>query len=242
MALSGPISVRQNTTLDVMKGTRSPFLTTVKITNTRYGVNLKVLSYGRDAVRAGQSGLFFVGEAVNLLALRLNRPLYLNLIDQEIETINHSTKKVMSAEEWRSYFTLGRDYGQTRSVFSRAISWYRKGLNSDDPIDKLLATWLSLEVIAYQYGNKIGASKSHITNQMVSCLNALWGSEKDWKVIPSRSDWLEVMRKKRNDIAHGNSYIVPEYIQMLSDEVLILQELAQAFLIDWEQRSDLENG
>lgn len=236
MTLSGAISVRNPINLEVMKGTRNPFMTNVKIANSRYGVDIKVQAYGRDTERAAQSALFFAGEMVNVLALRLNSPLHLGLADQDIEVSNRSVRRIIGNEEWRDFFTLGRDYGLSRPVFSRAISWYRKGLNTDEPIDKLLAIWLSLEVIGKNFGRKQGPTQSQIINQITSCFNCLWQNEAQWKVIPNASTWFYAVKNKRNDIAHGNFSVHPEYIQTIAEEAPQLQALAHAFLTDWEQR------
>ena len=80
---------------------------------------------------------------------------------------------------------------------------------------------------------------SQILNQITSCFNDLWQSEDQWKIIPNGSAWFYAVKNKRNEIAHGNFSVHPEYMQIIADDVPRLQALSHNFLIDWEQRPNI---
>jgi hypothetical protein len=238
MAVTGDVAVRRPIKIDVMKGSRNPFMTTVRIESAQHGVNLKVISQSRSAKGAAHSGLFFVGEMLNVLCLQLDTPLYLSLSDVDTGNLPKSVRRIISRDEWTRMFTLGREYGQSRSVFARSLSWYRKGLNSEDQIDKLLAIWLSLEVIGKNSGRNTNKTNSEIVNRITHCFNHIWGTPANWPVVPSGEDWFYNIKDKRNDIAHGTFNIHPESLEAISDDVNKIQKLARAFLLSWEQRSE----
>lgn len=240
MSVTGDVAVKRSIEIDVMKGSRNPFMTTVYIESTQHGVNLKVVSQGRSAKSAAHSGLFFVGEMLNVLCLQLDTPLYLNLSDTDIGTLPTSVRRIVSKDEWSRMFTLGREYGQSRSVFARALSWYRKGLNSEDQIDKLLAIWLSLEVIGKNCGRNTQKTSSEIVNRITHCFNHIWGTPDTWPVTPSGEDWFYSIKNKRNDIAHGTFKIHPESLEAISEDVNKIQKLAREFLLAWEQRPEAD--
>jgi hypothetical protein len=238
LTIAGAISVKRAIEIDVMKGSRHPFLTTVRISGNQNGLDLRVVSQSRDRHGAAQSALFFVGEMLNVLTLRVNIPLHLSLADTRPRPVMDSVKMLVERDEWVELFSLGRNYGQERPVFSRALSWYRKGLNSEDPIDKLLAIWLSLEVIGKSCGRNIKISDSEIVNRISDCFNHVWGQPQGWQVIPNGLNQFQQIKAHRNAIAHGNFHVTPEKLQEISDEVPRLQEVARAFLIEWERRPD----
>lgn len=237
MSISGAVTVRRSVKVEVVKGYHHPFLTTVKITNARHGVNVQLTSKARSSHDAAQAALFFVGEMLNVLCLRINVPLYLSLSESEVSFATNSTQRVISKDDWAEMFTLGREFGQKHpAVFSRALSWYRKRLISEDPIDKLLAFWLSLEVVGDERGNNTRSTNSDIVNKLEDCFTNLWGAVESWKVIPGHRDWLYKLKDTRNEIAHGEFAINPESIEELASKVSNLQELACTFLRDWEHR------
>lgn len=238
MSITGDVAVRHAIEIDVMKGSRNPFMTTVRIENAHHGVNLKVISQGSSAKGASHSGLFFVGEMLNILCLHLDTSLYLSLSDADIGTLAKSVRRIISRDEWINMFSLGREYGQSRPVFARALSWYRKGLNSEDQIDKLLAIWLSLEVIGKNYGINTHKTKSEIVNRITHCFNCVWETPNSWPIIPSGESWFYHIKEKRNEIAHGTFKIHPESLEAISEDVSKIQKLARSFLLAWEQRPE----
>lgn len=237
--ITGDIAIRKPFELDVMKGRLNPFSTTITLEQMPHGVRLAVLAKGRTATSARQSALFFVGEMLNMMSLHLDTPLYLGLVDEDKDGSPKSVRRIVTQEEWSYYFKVGRAYGQDRPTFAQALRWFRKGMNSEDQIDRLLSLWLALEVIANECGQKKGTTKSPIVNQIISCCAAIWPDQSAWPATTTAS-WIDDMRKKRNAIAHGSFEIYPESLEAIAVEVDRLQMFGREFLLKWEQRPEKE--
>lgn len=238
LAISGPIAVSRNLQISVEKG-HLPFMTTVKLKNVKQGVEAEVIAIAKTPEEANDVAVYFVGQMLDVLSLRLDLPLYLSLFSPEFRPLNMHVKRRVEEREWREVFRLGRDYGMHRSTFSRALSWYRKGLISEDPIDKLIALWLSLEVVGSKYAHDNERTRKGSKNKVLDCFDQLWGTTDKWKIIPNNSAWIDKIYTLRNHIAHGAMPVDVEAIKEITSELPKLRELAHTFLIDWESQGGI---
>jgi hypothetical protein len=131
-------------------------------------------------------------------------------------------------------FRRGREYDRKRRYFSRSLGWYRKGLNSEDPIDRLLAFWSALEGISSQYFRHSERTKEGIINQICDCFDQLWGNVDNWKVIPGNAKVVNEFYAFRNGIAHGFMNVNVKAIREISARLDLYQTLVHTFLLDWE--------
>ena len=131
-------------------------------------------------------------------------------------------------------FRRGREYDRKRRYFSRSLGWYRKGLNSEDPIDRLLAFWSALEGISSQYFRHSERTKEGIINQICDCFDQLWGNVDNWKVIPGNAKVVNEFYAFRNGIAHGALNLDVDTIRKISSTLELYRSLVYRFLVDWE--------
>jgi len=238
LTLSGPITVRSLLNLKVEKGSRSPFWTTAKIQETARGVMISVVVRARDQEEANDSAVYFVGQTLDTLSLKLDLPIYLSLSGTQFKTIETHTKRVVEELEWSEAFKLGREYGIDRPIFSRALGWYRKGLTGEDPIDRFMAFWSSLEGVGSKFAIIPPGIQSGAINQICNCFDQIWGESTHWRVITNDAECINRFHAIRNGIAHGFMTVEVNSIREVASQLPKLRKLAQAFLSDWEKQKN----
>jgi hypothetical protein len=233
LTVTGPITVRQPLQLNVEKGTRRPFSTTARIRRTSGGVNITVIVRAPDLEEADDAAIYFVGQTLDVLSLNLNLPIALSLSGSHYKPAEPHAKRIVTEAEWSDAFHFGREYGIERPVFSRALSWFRKGLTSEDPIDKLIAWWSSIEGPGSKFARSTPRTQKGAVNQVCDCFDQVWENVGTWKVIPNEAQWVNRFHEARSAIAHGFIPVDIENVREIAALLPKLRELAHAFLSDW---------
>lgn len=236
LIISGPITVERPLNMSVQKGQDQPFWTTLKVTKAPQGVKAEIVAKAINQEEANDAAIYFVGQALDVLSLRTRLPLYVGSLGGYHHTGDTHVKKLIPEQQWRDSFRLGREYGMEQAVLSRALSWFRKGLTSEDPIDKFLAFWSSIEGVGAAYARKTKRTKLGAVNQVCDCLDQLWENVADWKVIPNEASCINDFYKTRSGIAHGYISVDVETVRRISHDLHMIQSLATAFLSDWERK------
>lgn len=237
IAVSGPIELPSNQlTMQVLKGEHRPFQTKVQLKKASHGVYLSVIAIADNPEEANDVAVFFVGRMLDLLSLKIDMPLYLSLFKPQFRVNEDHVRRIVTKHEWQQAFEISQRYGIARSTFCRAISWYRKGLVSEDPVDKLMAFWASLEAICSKYCEQNNRTTNGIINKICNCFDLMWGDVSQWKIIPNEPQLINTFCDKRNEIAHGTLPIVRvEIIKEIAELLPMLKQLCHEFLKDWDQ-------
>lgn len=244
LAISGPVAVKERLELDVQKGMDHPFWTRVKLINKQPGVQAEVVARATTIEEANDAAVYFVGQMLDVLCLWLDLPLHLSLSGPDFRPLPGHVKRLVEKDEWERAFRRGREYGLQWPAYSRALSWYRKGLVSEDPIDKLLAFWNSLEVLGSKHARKTERTEKGAINQVCDCFDQIWKSVGSWRVIPDEAERVNAFYELRIGVAHGARRVDVETIREIALQLPKLKELAHAFLSDWEhyRESDTEGS
>lgn len=138
LAISGPISTGLTTlseelSFEVEKGHNQPFMTTVRLKNTPHGILATVIAQADTSDDANDAAVFFIGQMLDFMCLQHDTPLFVSLSGTQFRSLDTNVKRIVEKQEWIEAFNRGREYGKERPAFSRALSWYRKGLTSEDP-------------------------------------------------------------------------------------------------------------
>ena len=235
LAVSGPINLEASTVrIRPMKGDVLPFETHVTLKRERNGVLVSVIVRADASGSAHDAGLYFVGRAIDVLCLEIDLPLHLSLTGPQFRTGTDHVRALVSKELWLQCFEDGRRYGTERSTFCRALSWFRKGHTSENPLDRFLAYWASIEVIGSKFSESNEHTKKGTINQICNCFDQLWGDCLKWQVIPGKADWVNHFCELRNQISHGTIPLVEmDAIREISGSIPKLHNLALAFLREW---------
>lgn len=237
LTISGPITVERPLSISVQKGHERPFWTNLKLRKAPQGVKAEIVAKAVNQEEASDAAIYFVGQAIDVLSLHTQLPLYVSHSRGSFQIGDSYVKKLIPEQEWRDSFRLGREYGATDVVLSRALSWFRKGMTSEDPIDKFLAFWSSIEGVGSARAQKTERTSRGAVNQVCDCFDQLWGGVASWKVIPNAAEYVNDFHETRNGIAHGYISVDVETVRRISHNLYLIQSLAAVFLSDWEQKT-----
>ena len=236
LAVSGPIGLHRPTLrIRTMKGDVAPFQTQVEIRRDKNGVLVSVIVRADTRESAHDVGLYFVGRALDVLCLETDLPLHLSLSGPQFRTAADHVRRLITEQCWLDCFEDGRQYGTERSTFCRALSWFRKGHNSENPVDKFLAYWASIEIVGSKYARDNERTRRGVKNKICDCFDQLWQSHENWKVIPNDVNWVNRSCERRDQIAHGTIPLVEmDSIREISESLPKLHDLALEFLREWK--------
>lgn len=236
LAISGPIAIKTPLNFPVEKGQDQPFWTTVDLKPATHGILTKVVARASTSEEANDVAVFFIGQMLDYLCLRLRDPLYVSLQGLQFRQSSNNVKRLVERKEWIEAFRLGRDYGLKQPAFSRALSWYRKGLVSEDPMDQLIAYWSSLESIGAKLARRNERTERGAINQICDCFDQIWGNVAEWKVIPNQAELINEIHHLRSGVAHGFIAVYPDKVREIASLLPTLSDLAYNFLSDWERK------
>lgn len=234
LAISGPIKISSPMTLPVLKGENNPFMTPVRLRNAANGVSAWIVVRAYDLTGANDAAVYFVGLALDYLCLKIDLPLYLSLFRQEFRPHGENGRTLVTQNEWLEAFDLGRRYSMSLPYTSRAMSWYRKAMVSEDPMDKVIGFWSALEGVAATCHERNEDTKKGIINQVCNCFDYVWGKKDQWPVIPNQPEVINQFHKLRNGISHGFIRVDVETIRELVNKLPLYKELTRTFLTTWE--------
>jgi hypothetical protein len=234
----GSITVKETLRLSELKGFRleDPFYSDIEIRRSRVvsGIEATVTAFAPTEHLAREAAILFFGQMLDALSIKIKQPLYLNFSDyQSSSRKTHNTMRRVEKDEWQEAFKEARLLALTNgTTFLRALGWYRKGLYTEDPFDKFLAFWNSIEIVAGKYyrlvsENTIAGTK----DQIKTCFKALWGECENWLIIKGQTNWVSDNYKIRNTIAHGTRPVTIETVKEVTYTIDTLEQVANIFLL-----------
>lgn len=173
----GPITVKGRVLLYEPKGQNPDdlFYSDIAISATQSGVGIDLTARADTDRLARRATLYYVGQALDVLTLDVRLPLYLSLLDrQPIRPETHHVRRIIENDEWHSAFERVRDLNQRLPAVLQALSWYRKGLYTEDPFDKFLAFWTSIEIVASKYYPNANCRGTGSKCQIGECFKQIW--------------------------------------------------------------------
>lgn len=234
LLISGPVTVNHVTRFQAEKGNAGSFLTNVSISKAQHGVKIEVVAKADNQSDANDAALYFVGQALDYLCLKINLPLYVSLSGTQIRPVDDNVKRIVHTYDWEECFREGRAIGIYRPTYSRALSWYRKAKTSEDPVDAFLSFWSAIEGVGSKFARDSEVTRRGVINKICDCFDQLWDNISGWKVITNDAAALNGFQQKRNSIAHGFMRIDVDTVKGISSDLPKISELAYELLKDWE--------
>ncbi len=235
--VNGPIEINEDITFKSRKDIEygDPLYSNIIIKKDRDGVKLSVNSFAELIELGKKAALIFSGLALDVLSLKTRCPLYVSLHvqKQRYNFVKTEVLRTVTEDEWKFAFKESRLLALTEPTFLRALSWYRKGLVSEDPFDKFLAFWNSIEVVASKYHTPTDRTTNGVKNQIWQCFNELWNDVDSWKEISGQREWINENYETRKNVAHGIISIDVESIEEIIAKLEMIERLAYVFLLDW---------
>ena len=239
LAVFGPIKTRSSYELSIFKAFRinDPFYSDINIRSSNFGVVATVTSFAKTSDLAHKAALSFFGQMLDTLALEIQQPLFLSFRETKPSHFEeHITKRIVEEKEWVTAFKEARCLNEYEPSFLRALGWYRKGLHTEDPFDKFLALWNSIEVTASKYHTPDERTKDGSKNQIWQCFKTVWGECDNWPFIKGNKDWIDENHNNRIGIAHGVKPVTVDSIEEIMRDLNLLEKVSHRFLTDWKTK------
>lgn len=239
LLVSGPITVRRAFSFDTDKELFLGDVFRSDITTKKHsqGLLISTTVFTVDQDTAYKVGLLFIGRMLDILAIKTNSAINVSHNNYKQVTDRNIIRAIIDEGELRSCFELSRELNLNESKLLRAFNWYRKGLYTEDPLDKFLGFWNSITVIASGYHNENDRTSLGIINQIWDCFITLWTSDcNNWEFINGDNRWINDNNDIRNDIAHGLIAVEINYVQNVIERLDAVQKVAYKFLTEWASR------
>ncbi len=240
LLVEGPISVGETISFRSRKDAEhlTPLMSNISIKNAPNGALLRVNSYAFEQKYAIEAALIFSGYALDILSTKTRCPLTVRFLEERPSRRSPelTISRTISQEEWMFAFRESRLLMFTQPTFLRALGWFRKGLVSIDPMDKFLAYWNSIEVIAGKYHTRNERTSNGIKNQIWQCFLDLWGENDHWKIISGDENWIDYNYNTRKDVAHGLINVDVASMESIAAKISVIEDLAHEFIIDWRNQ------
>jgi hypothetical protein len=238
--IDGPIATQDVIWFQHPKGfsrTRQ-FYSDLRFNSTPAGLRASVTAYARNSDLARKAALVFVGEMLDILALDLGLPVKLSLYDARAAGHDsYSVKRAITEIDLRKFFRHARWFSEQERTFLRALSWFRKGLTTEDPLDRFLALWLAIEVVAGKYHPQLPADHGHGSkSQIWESFKSVWGEYAQWPEIAGQRMWIDENYKLHKQIAHGTAPVDIEAVEAAVAKATVIQNVARNFLLAWRDQ------
>ena len=234
ISVIGPISIQETIRIAARKELEhpDPFYSKIKIKNSKNGFTAILTAFAPNVELAEKAAILFFGRMLDVLSLRLNLSLQLDLTKNIIiQKTSENVRRIVDKDDFLLAFFDARLLSLTKMDLSRSLSWFRKGKSSQDPFDKYLAFWNSIETTASKYNKNKDAckgkgSKCHIWE----CFKYLWGECDEWELIGGQIKWIDECSDIRNNVAHGTIPIDISSIEGILTKLPEVESVANKFL------------
>ncbi len=241
--VDGPVTLRGRFSTTQQKGFRpgNPFYSHIEMIGVPSGgLRTTVTARAPDEQLAFEAAVVFFGRMLDVLAFRIDRPLFLSLTEQapRNDRTRHNSRRIVGRQEIEGAFREADDLVMTQPPFLRSLGWYRKGLYTEDPLDKFLAFWNAIEIVAAGYYRSVESidherAKKGSKNQIWGCFGALWGPCEQWPDVLGDDEWIDANHEIRKNIAHGVIPVDIETVASVVGRLDAIRRVAYRFLRDW---------
>lgn len=235
--INGPISVDKPVHFQHPKGfnRKREFYSDIKINAMPSGLRMSVTAYASESNLARKAALVFVGAMLDIMAADIKLPLRVSLYDAKLVNRDEfSVKRVVTKMDFERAFQQARELSISETTFLRALSWYRKGLTTEDPFDRFLAFWNSIEIVASKYHPNVPEAQKGSKSQIWECFKDIWGDCSNWPLIAGQNSWVDDNYEIRKNIAHGVAPVDVEEVERALIKTDTIINVAHLFLKNYK--------
>lgn len=237
ISVIAPVAIRHGFRFNARKDLehKEAFYSEIQIEECENGFKSTVTAFAPNPKLAEKAAILFFGRMLDVLSLKLNMSLQLDLSQKVFVPKNHNTiRRRIDKHDFSEAFNESRLLSLTETTYLRALSWFRKGKYSQDPFDKFLAFWNSIETVASQYNpQKDNCKDKGSICHIWECFKSVWGECDQWPFIGRKTKWIDTCNEHRKNIAHGIIPIEVDFVEKVVDHLEELENVAHKFLTDW---------
>jgi hypothetical protein len=235
LLISSKCKIDRKMSFQAEKGDDDPFYSKVNIDNYYNSLSISIQAKANSDEDAIDAGFYFIGQALNYLSWKTKSPfeLYKQLEQTQLRKKTNA-KQILSKEIWEKAFRFGREVHIQKPKLAMSLGWYRKSLNSEDPIDSFLSKWLVIETLCNEIklDTDLTTEKNNDSQNGHSKGKIFYQIKQEIKRLDISFDFnrLYEIKQRRNDIAHGSFVIsdidiIKEIIQMNNEIEPIAHQL-----------------
>lgn len=204
------------------------------IKNKRYGITITLTAFAMEQTIARKAALYFCGQALDVLSTTINLPTVLTLTNgNNYSPRIENDRRRLTEEELVDAFRTARLWVLAEPTFLRAAGWYRKGLYTEDPFDKFLAFYNTIETLCSKYNPNPEKCKGKSKCQVWETFKNIWGECSVWPIIPNQTGWIDDNYEMRVNIAHGIASIDINVIEDAISMIEPIKQVAYRLITDW---------
>ena len=181
---------------------------------------------------------YLLNQSLDTLALRFASPFQCVAASDEHLTLagskaSHSVGAVVGIRDIDESIRMGMLLYTFEDTLLKALSWYRRGISSADPVLAFLGLWNSLETVAAKFHTPNeetpGKSKKQVAQLLSEHLQ-----KSGFQFFKPNSDemwnWVESNYESRKDLAHGLNALNPSSNDELRRAIPKLKSVVAAIL------------
>lgn len=237
ISVIGPVTIAHSINFDARKELEHPhpFYSNVQILSEKNGFKAVVTAFAPNSDLAEKAATLWFGRMLDVLSLHLNLSLQLDVTNNVIiQKSDFKTKRLLDRDDFVNAFHQSRILSIAETTFLRSLSWFRKGKYSQDPYDKFLAFWNSIEIVAAKYNpNRANCKGKGTICHIWECFIKLWGKIEEWEFIEGQTKWIDEGNDLRVAIAHGTEPIEIDSLNRILIKLPEVENVAHKFLIEW---------
>lgn len=207
------------------------FYSNIKIVNSKHGIRATVTAYAPNSKVAHDAALLYFGKMIDVLSIEISVPLELVFYESQSTKVTHfKTRRIVEKWEFENAFKTSRKLELDHQVLLKAISWYAKGVNATNSLDKFIALWTVIEIIGCKYFTETDRTRGEgkVKNKIYQCFIDYFGEINTWG-LPN--NWIDDMYDLRNKIVHGGISINIESLENIERKMELIESLSRKLLM-----------
>lgn len=226
ITIENAIKLRQEKGFDL-----DQFYSNIKIVNSKHGIRATVTAYAPNSKLAHEAALLYFGKMIDVLSIEIDIPLELVFYDRQSTKVTYAqTKRIVEKWEFENAFKMSRKLELNDQVLLRAISWYMKGVNAFNSLDKFIALWTAIEIMGCKYYTETDRTRGEgkVKNKIYQCFIDYFGEFNTWQ-LPE--NWIDDMYGLRNKIVHGGISINIESLENIERKMGLIKKQSKKLLM-----------
>lgn len=200
------------------------FYSTIRFKRDPQGIQVCLTAYAENQNDAYIVANVYLERAINLLSVLIDLPLKVETENKKNVSTGRLVRRQLTQDDLQMAFRLSRQFEQDNPKVLRALSWYCKGNNSFNVLDRFTSYWTCIEILSAEYHTPTDRTRLGMKNQIYQCYI-------DYLDESYVIDWLDNANELRNNILHGGVEITYDKIIEISNDSNIIKNHSKDLIL-----------